>query len=334
MITSLNEWKKHLEKKGLIKEGKLSEEFDGEMEDADFLPAGSEEAEEFNTGGEEEEEEVEEGLTFEQFKDAILAEYEKTCVSTETETDVETEENEEGEETTETETDVETEENEEGEETTEIETETETETTCEMLDEQQLLIAYNVCLSFCSDDVETEETEEGENEETEEENSDDDDDDFEFESIELPTEEEINEIFGKKKDKGKSAYKNTAKFVEGDSEEAKKVKEHYDKYLKGKEDSEIKKDSKLLKIMQHITQLGAKWAKENKMEPKDYSFKQIRTVLEGDYDRVFTGGTDVTVGESKETEETTEKEVVAESEEKEETTEKVDESKKSKKTKK
>lgn len=116
---------------------------------------------------------------------------------------------------------------------------------------------------------------------------------------------EINEksLFKKNKDKkksGASQYQNVIDFLEGDSEEAKKIKKLYEDEIKGKSNSELKKDKRALKAMQIISQIGAKWAKENKMaQTKDFSFKQIRTVLEGDFDRKFSGGTNVTVGESK-----------------------------------
>lgn len=117
-----------------------------------------------------------------------------------------------------------------------------------------------------------------------------------FESFEHNSVEPIDEIFGGKKD-----YKAVADFLEGDSPEAAKIKDWYDKYIKGLSDKEIRKSPRAKGVMQQITKLGHKWAKENKMaQPKDFSFKQIQTVLEEDYDRKFVGGTDVTIGESKE----------------------------------
>ena len=124
---------------------------------------------------------------------------------------------------------------------------------------------------------------------------------FEAFDIESDIENKNESIFRRKdKDSGKSAYKNVADFIEGDSEEAKKIKSYYDKYIKGLSDSEIKNSPRAKGVMKQITSLGQKWARENKMaQPKDFSFKQIRTVLEGDYERGFKGGTDVTIGESK-----------------------------------
>lgn len=238
MVTSLNKWKKVLESKGYLKDGKLSEDFDGNFEDADFLPAEMADETEFV---QDQEELLEDEITFEQFREAIIAEHEKMV--------------------------------------SEIE-EGEAEGVCEMLDEKQMLLAYNVCLSFCQ--TKPENTFEEETEDTFENEMDN---------------EEVLEFFGKKS--SKKAYQRTVDFIEGNSEEAKKIKELYENHLKGKDDSEIRKDKNLLKVMQHITALGAKWAKANKMEAADYSFKQIRTVLEGDFDRKFTGGTNVAVGESK-----------------------------------
>lgn len=233
MYKSIKEYKRVLEQKGYIKAGRLTEDFDGEIEDADFVPHPEDNFEES--------EESEDTVTFETFKDAIIAEHESECID------------EEGEET------------------------------CAMLDEDQLKIAYEVFLKL----TDTEESEEDDDED------EDDEDDDEM--------EEIEESFFKRKGKksGSSAYKNTIDFIEGDSEEAKKIKDYYDKYLKDKSDSDIKNNNGLLKLIGIINNLGAKWAKANKMDSRDYTFKQIRTVLEGDFDRKFTGGTNVTVGESK-----------------------------------
>lgn len=230
MITTLNEFKKQRGFKNSVLESLGIDD-----ENPDFVPAPVEMENELDA------EEGEE-LTFDQFKEAVVAEHERL-----------TSEMEEGEEC------------------------------CELPTDEQLELVFTVHQNLANEVPS--EMEEGE---------DLGDDNGEFIDDEV---EPVEEIFGKKSKK--KAYQNTAEFVEGDSEEAKKAKELYDKHLKGKDDSEIRKDKNLLKVMQHITKLGAKWAKENKMEPKDYSFKQIKTVLEGDYDRAFTGGTDVTVGESK-----------------------------------
>lgn len=112
-----------------------------------------------------------------------------------------------------------------------------------------------------------------------------------FESFNDPVNEEL---FGLGK---KDAYKRTVEFLEGDSEEAKKVKEIYEKNFKGKSSSDIRKDKNLLGLIQQITRIGAKWANDNKMEAKDYSFKQIQTVLEEDFDRKFRGGPNLGTGE-------------------------------------
>ena len=126
--------------------------------------------------------------------------------------------------------------------------------------------------------------------------------DFVSESYEMKNEK----FFGFGKDKGEKkkrpsgsgAYKNTIEFLEGDSDEAKKVMEYYNEYIKGKEDSELRKDSVALRVIAQITRLGAKWAKDNKMTPKDYNYSNIRTVLEEKFDRKFHGGGDLTIGES------------------------------------
>jgi len=112
-----------------------------------------------------------------------------------------------------------------------------------------------------------------------------------FESFQEPVNEEI---FGLGK---KDAYKRTVEFLEGDSKEAKEIKDLYDKYLKGKSESEIEDSPRSMGVMKRITQLGTKWAKENKMDSKNYSYKQIRTVLEEDYGRKFKGGPDLSTGE-------------------------------------
>jgi hypothetical protein len=112
-----------------------------------------------------------------------------------------------------------------------------------------------------------------------------------FENFNKPVNEEL---FGLGK---KDAYKRTIEFLEGDSEEAKKVKEIYEKNFKGKSDSDIRKDRNLLGLMQQITALGAKWANKNKMEAKDYTFKQVQTVLEENFDRKFKGGPNLGTGE-------------------------------------
>lgn len=237
MITSLKEFKKQRGFKNSVLESLGIDE-----EDADFLPAPTEMENELDAEGESEE------LTFDQFKEGVIAEHERL-----------TSEMEEGEEC------------------------------CELPTDEQLELVFTVHQNLANEVPG----------EMEEEDLGDDNGEFIDDEV-----EPVEEIFGKKSKK--RAYQNTVEFVEGDSEEAKKAKELYEKHLKGKDDSEIRKDRNLLKIMQHITKLGAKWAKENKMEPKDYSFKQIRTVLEGDYDRAFTGGTDVTVGESKEEDKKTE----------------------------
>jgi hypothetical protein len=100
------------------------------------------------------------------------------------------------------------------------------------------------------------------------------------------------EIFGIGKSADEKAYKLTADFLNGDSEEAKKVKELFKK-MKPDEKTPIKIDTN---IMKQITLLGSQWANKNKMEAKDYAFSQIRTVLEKDFSRIFKGGVDVTTG--------------------------------------
>jgi len=90
------------------------------------------------------------------------------------------------------------------------------------------------------------------------------------------------EIFGMKSADEK-AYKRTTEFLEGDSEEAKKVKEIY----KSMKESGKANDTNIWK---QITLLGSQWASKNKMEAKDYAFSQIRTVLEKEFDRFFKGG--------------------------------------------
>jgi peptide methionine sulfoxide reductase MsrA len=243
MITSLNEFKKSRGIKNTVLESMGIEE-----DNFDFVPAPAElenELEnELDTDGVVEDE----AITFDQFKEAVVAEHERL-----------TSEMEEGEEC------------------------------CELPTDEQLELLFTVHQNLCAEaPVE---------DETEIENDEEPFDEEEIIEETVTTEEPTNEIFGKK-DKG-DAYKNTIEFVEGDSEEAKKITELYDKYLKGKDDNEIRKSPQLLKVMQHITALGAKWAKANKMEPKDYSFKQIKTVIEKDFDRKFTGGVNVAVGESK-----------------------------------
>lgn len=75
MYKSIKEYKRVLEQKGYIKDGRLSEDFDGEIEDADFIPHPEDNFEDF--------EESEDVVTFETFKDAIIAEYESECVDEE-----------------------------------------------------------------------------------------------------------------------------------------------------------------------------------------------------------------------------------------------------------
>lgn len=165
---------------------------------------------------------------------------------------------------------------------------------CDMLDDEQLNIAYDVCLTFCSESP----TESDVNDEDTEEEGEMDEDEFQ---------NEMNEMFDKfkkknkkgKRAKGHFAYSRTIEYIEGDSEEAKKSKEYYEKYLKDVTDSEIRKSTKLLKITQQITNLGFKWARKNKMTPKDYSYREVKTVLEEDYNRVTHGGPNLMVGESK-----------------------------------
>ena len=120
-----------------------------------------------------------------------------------------------------------------------------------------------------------------------------------FESFNEPVNEELLG-FGKKDKKSKkgSAYKRTIEFLKGDSDEAKKIKEIYKEKFEGKSDSDIQKDRSLLGFMKQITRLGAKWAKDNKMDAADYTFKQIQTVMREDFDRPFRGGADHTIGES------------------------------------
>lgn len=107
--------------------------------------------------------------------------------------------------------------------------------------------------------------------------------------------EKVDEIFGFGK-KG-SAYQRTIDFVEGDSDEAKEVIELYNKFLKGKKESELRGNPQALKVMKAITKIGMKYAKENKLDSQDYTYKQIRTVLEKDFDRKFKGGTNTDTGE-------------------------------------
>ena len=96
----------------------------------------------------------------------------------------------------------------------------------------------------------------------------------------------INEEFFGLKSADEKAYKNTATFLNGDSEEAKKVKELFKK-MKPDENTPIKLDNNLMK---QITVLGAQWANKNKMIEKDYTFSQIKTVLEKEFGRNFKGG--------------------------------------------
>jgi hypothetical protein len=95
----------------------------------------------------------------------------------------------------------------------------------------------------------------------------------------------------------KDAYKKTIEFLQGDSKQSKEIKDIYEKNFKGKSDSDIRKSNNLFPLMQRITRLGAIWAKENKMDDKDYTFKQIQTVLEENFDRKFRGGPNLTSGE-------------------------------------
>ena len=107
---------------------------------------------------------------------------------------------------------------------------------------------------------------------------------------------EINEeILGFGKGAGEKAYQLTANFLEGDSNEAKEVKDLYNKI---KESGKPERDPENLRTMQKITAIGAKWANANKMDSRDYSYSQIKTVLEKDWDRFFKGGVNTSVGES------------------------------------
>lgn len=119
-----------------------------------------------------------------------------------------------------------------------------------------------------------------------------------FENFNEPVNEDL---FGFLSLKDKSAYNYLIEFLEGDSEEAKKIKEIYEKNFVGKSNDEIGKDKNLLDLMQKITRMGAKWAIVNKKTQKDYTFKQIQTVMEENFSRKFRGGgaSSNVVGESK-----------------------------------
>lgn len=114
-----------------------------------------------------------------------------------------------------------------------------------------------------------------------------------FESFSTPeeTNEGIRDIFS-----GKSAYKRTVEFIDGDSAEAKEIKNIY-KEIKdsGKPETDPVNRSRMIKI----TSLGQKWANANNMEAKDYAYSSIKTVLEEDYSRKFKGGVNTNIGESK-----------------------------------
>ena len=116
-----------------------------------------------------------------------------------------------------------------------------------------------------------------------------------FENFSNFNQEDVNESRMSKK-----AYRRTSEFLEGDSKEAKEVNDLYDKYLSGKSAKEVMRDPKLKNISMRISRLGAKFAKENKMSAKDYTYSMVRTVKEGDFDRKFHGGVDVTIGENHE----------------------------------
>lgn len=93
---------------------------------------------------------------------------------------------------------------------------------------------------------------------------------------------------------GKSAYKAQAKFLEGSSDEAKKVKKLYSEIVKSKKklsDPEVKQKAL------NITKLGAMFARKNKLIEKDYSYSQLKTVLDENYSRAFKGGANLTTGE-------------------------------------
>lgn len=123
-----------------------------------------------------------------------------------------------------------------------------------------------------------------------------------FESFSPVNEEEE---FLKKFLTGESAYKETAEFLDSDSEEAKKVKEIYSEIKKqAEEDGEFKdgkvqlsakneRDPFYLQRMKAITNLGKKWGDANKMDPKFFGYSQIKTVLEKDFDRYFRGGAEL-----------------------------------------
>lgn len=140
MYTSINEWKHNLTKKGFIKEGKLAEDFDGNVEDADFLPAEEDGVEEIEDGG---------IVSFETFKDAVLTEYENSC-----NLDTDTEENDDSDDN--------------DDESVEESNSDEGRATCQMLDEEQLKIAYDAFLTLTTDNGSETEDEEDSEEEIEE----------------------------------------------------------------------------------------------------------------------------------------------------------------------
>lgn len=145
MYTSINEWKQNLTKKGFIKEGKLAEDFDGNVEDADFLPAEEDGVEEIEDNG---------IVSFETFKDAVLTEYENSC-----NLDTDTEENDDSDDDESVE---ESNSDEDGEDD-------EGRATCQMLDEEQLKIAYDAFLTLTTDNGSETEDEEDSEEDSEEE---------------------------------------------------------------------------------------------------------------------------------------------------------------------
>jgi hypothetical protein len=117
-----------------------------------------------------------------------------------------------------------------------------------------------------------------------------------FESFSPINEEEGLKDFFKGADE--KAYKKTVDFINGDSEEAKKIKELYKGVERDKDGKALAESAKNKQIVKDITRLGVSWASKNRMDSADYTYKQIDTVMQKDFSRAFKGGANLTVGES------------------------------------